>query len=103
MAKGKKSTSAKRGGIGGGDTAQQIANLESECGAQGVKRARELSESENPSVIKLAFKYVRSVERASGPQGLGKRMESLLAMMPESEANAMRAKLLAAKAEAAKK
>lgn len=76
---------------------EQIDKLESEVKPKGVKAAKEILESYDPSVVKLAFKYVRKQQRAAGPQGLGSRIENLLATMSKGEANAMRNKLLAAK------
>lgn len=89
---------AKRLARGGGSMTDQIASLEGIVKPKGVRAAKEILDGYDPGVIKLAFKYVRQRERAAGPQGLGSRIENLLAQMPPSEATMMRGKLLEAKA-----
>ncbi len=93
MAKSKKK--ARRGGPGGGDRGEQIAKLEERVGPKGKKKAREIVETYEPDVIRLAFKMIPKV----GPPGLGKRIEGLLAGMDANEAAEIRSSLLAAKAE----
>lgn len=88
---------ARGGGRGGGDMDAQIASLEAAVRPKGVRAAKDIADSNDPGVIKLAFKYIRKREKAAGPAGLGSRIEGLLATMSNREANAMRAKLLEAK------
>lgn len=93
MARAKKK--AKRGGPGGGDRSEQIAKLEERVGNKGKKLAREIVESYDPDVVRLAFKLLPK----TGATGLGKRIEGLLAGMDTDQASEIRSSLLAAKAE----
>lgn len=83
---------------GGGKMEVQIQTLEDLVGDDGVNEARELVESTDANILKLAFKYVRRTERAAGPQGLGSRIDALLAEMDDKEATEIRNKLMEAKA-----
>ena len=88
----------KKKGQGGGSMDEQISSLEAQVKPKGVRLATEIVEGYDPLVIKLAFKKIRILERSAGPQGLGSRIETLLATMPDKDAAAMRTKLLEAKA-----
>lgn len=85
-----------KGNRGGGDLDRQIERLKETVGPKGVKLARTIVDEYEPDVIRLAFKQVPKGPNASA--GLGKRIETMLANMPDSQAASVREKLLAAKA-----
>lgn len=59
--------------------------------------AAEIKQNVDSRVVKLAFKYVRQNEKSGGPTGLGRRIEEILSVSPDSETSQMRAKLMSCK------
>ena len=72
---------------------RQVSKLKDAVGAKGFRAANSLIEEQPSDVIRLAFKML---PRRSA-NGLGKRIEVLLANVPASQRDDMRATLLAAK------
>jgi len=89
----KNESGAVKGKRGGNSLADQIKILESKVGPEGTKKAQAILDGNDPDVIRLAFKKI-----AKPNTGLPKTVETLLANVPAGERDALREKLMAAKA-----
>jgi len=91
-----KKTTRRAGGPGGGSRDDQIRKLAERIGTKGVKQAEAwVADKALHDVIRYAFKTLPKASPGVG--GLGKRIETLLAGIPEAERANMRAALLASK------
>ncbi len=78
-----------------GTLQEQIDRLKAEVGKDGLAKAKKIVETNDPAVVKLAFKMLPKTQSAQ--IGLGKRIESLLKNVPAAQRENMRTMLLKAK------